>query len=92
MEDNVEKYFIFHIDGTISENFRLNTVEQDKAKYMIKTYKLCRKELIYERRKFIKDIYRIKYFSFFKENYNYITFLNVWKYYERRIPYGKENI
>ncbi len=53
---DIEKYFCYKIDGTIVANNTLSNDDIAKAEYMIDLYKLNRKNLVCNRRKFMTDL------------------------------------
>lgn len=86
---DIEKYFLFELDGSIEINKELSDAEQKKAKYMIEMYDLNRDELVYDRRHFMKklmgedDFYNsLKRDDFASQN---IIFLDLFTYYRRCI-------
>ena len=89
IERRVERYFEFLVTGEIQHKKGLSTSDKAKADYMIKLYDLNDKDRIYKRMEFIQDIQDKDTFRFFKKHSKYARFLDVWKYYEGRKPYGK---
>ncbi len=89
---DIEKYFCFHMDGTISANKALSKEEINKAKYMIKLYQLDREDLNTERREFLNSLLDDEMFRILvkrsKESPD-IHFLSVFTYYRRRTENGK---
>lgn len=89
---DIEKYFSFHADGSISPNKDLSDTEVKKAQYMIGLYKLDRDDLNAERRKFFNNLLDDEFFQILKkkdEEAQDIHYLSVFTYYKRRIEDGK---
>lgn len=93
--ENIEEYFCYKFDGEIVVNDELDILSQEKADYMIKLYKLNRRELVCKRREFLNDLIEdddyleiLKNKDFKSQN---IIFLSVFTYYTRRYEenYGK---
>lgn len=86
--ENIEDFFCFKTDGTITENTCMDLESQEKARYMIELYKLYRPELECERREFIKDLLEDDdYFNCLKSrrvDSKAIIYLDVFAYYNRR--------
>lgn len=91
-ERNVEKYFLYSIDGRIHVNTELNAKQQHKAKKMLDMYGMNNKEFIVERRNFIKDIYNKVYYDACQGHDSAIIFMNVWKQYEGDLTDGEKKI
>ncbi|MCM1178933.1 MAG: hypothetical protein NC347_01655 [Clostridium sp.] len=91
-EENVEKYFTFKADGSISVNKILTKSEKEKAKYMIDLYKLDRDDLNVERREFLNDLLDDEFYDILKNKGKesmHIIFLSVFTYYKRRKEDGE---
>ncbi len=89
---DIEKYFCFHADGTISANKALSDEEVQKAEYMIRLYKLDREDLNAERRAFFQDLLDDAFFHILQKKDKAsqdIHFLAVFTYYKRRTENGK---
>ena len=89
---DIEKYFCFHADGTISANKKLSDAEVQKAEYMIALYKLDREDLNVERRVFFQNLLDDTFFDILKKRDKAsqdIHFLAVFTYYKRRMENGK---
>lgn len=89
---DIEKYFVYHADGTISVNEELSQQEIDAAKYMIELYGLDRDSLNYERRSFFIDLQDDEFYEGLlkqKMNSRRIILRSVFAYYKRRIRDGK---
>lgn len=89
---DIEKYFCFYADGSISPNQNLSDAEIKKAKYMIELYKLDRDDLNAERREFFNDLLDDEFFQILKKRdkeSQSIHYLSVFTYYKRRIEDGK---
>lgn len=90
--EDIEKYFVYHADGTISINEELSQQETEAAKYMIDLYGLDRDSLVYERRSFFKDLQEDEFYEgLLKQRMNSrrIILRSVFTYYKRRIRDGK---
>lgn len=90
--DDIEKYFCFHADGTISVNKKLSDEEIEKADYMIRLYKLDRDDLNAERREFFQSLLDDVFFQILKKRDKAsqdIHYLAVFTYYKERIENGK---
>lgn len=88
----IEKYFCFHADGTISANKALNDEEVQKAENMIRLYNLDREELNADRRAFFQDLLDDTFFHILQKKDKAsqdIHFLAVFTYYNRRMEHGK---
>lgn len=84
---DIERYFSYTLCGDIVPNEELDSEEYQKADYMIKTYKLRRRELVCERREFLRKLIADDIFfeilnkdSYSSQN---IIFLSVFSYYKR---------
>ncbi len=89
---DIERYFCFHTDGTISVSKALSQAEADKAKYMIRLYRLDRDELNAERREFFNSLLDDELFEILKRrsrDAQDIHYLSVFTYYKRRTENGK---
>lgn len=89
---DIERYFCFHANGTISVSKGLSKEEAEKAKYMIKLYNLDRDDLNVERREFFNSLLDDEMFQILKkrnEASQDIHFLSVFTYYKRRMENGK---
>ena len=85
--DDVENYFCYLADGTVTANEELDEVDRKKAEYMIKLYKLNRDELVCKRREFLVDLisdndYYEKLDKMGESSQN-IIFLSVFVYYKK---------
>lgn len=92
---DIERYFCFHADGSISANNALSVDDINKAKYMIELYKLDRKTLNTDRREFFNSLLDDEYFQILKKRSNEsqdIHFLAVFAYYKRRTENGKQGV
>jgi uncharacterized protein (TIGR02646 family) len=92
---DLERYFSFLPDGTIHPDSSLTSEERQKADYMIRLYRLDRKDLECERREFFKNLLESDSFSSFLEKQDLssqnIIFLSVFTYYRRcRERYGQQ--
>lgn len=91
--EDIEKYFCYNADGSISVNEDLTEEEKLQAKYMIDLYKLDRESLNVERRKFLYDLQQDEdfYKGLLKQDMDSrrIVFRCVFTYYKRRIKNGK---
>ena len=92
---DLERYFSFLPDGTIHPDNSLPPEEQQKADYMIRLYRLDRKDLECERREFFKNLLESDSYSSFLEKQDpssqNIIFLSVFTYYRRcRERYGQQ--
>ena len=91
--EDIEKYFCYNGDGSISVNEDLTEEEKLQAKYMIDLYKLDRESLNVERRKFLYDLQQDEdfYKGLLKQGMDSrrIVFRCVFTYYKRRIKNGK---
>ena len=85
---DIERYFSYKTDGNIIPGEELDLEEQQKADYMIKLYKLYRRELVCERRAFLQDLMEDdEYFEILSKKKNSsqsIVFLSVFTYYRRK--------
>lgn len=89
---DIERYFCFHADGTISVSKALSQEEACKAKYMIQMYRLDREELNAERREFFNNLLDDEWFQLLKKRSvesQDIHYLSVFTYYKRRTENGK---
>lgn len=89
---DIEKYFIYRSDGTISVNKELSKEEKEEADYMIKLYSLDRESLNYERRRFFCDLLDDEFYAGLskqKPDSGRIIFRSVFTYYKRRKENGK---
>lgn len=89
---DIERYFCFHADGTISVSKTLSREEAGKAKYMIQPYRLDREELNAQRREFFNSLLDDELFQILKkrsEESQDIHYLSVFTYYKRRTENGK---
>ena len=86
--EDIDKYFSYRLSGEIVPNDRLSDEEKGKAQYMIDMYKLNRRTLINERRKFMEDLMQDEAFYNLlkkKENENaHIIFLSLFTYYKKQ--------
>lgn len=91
-EENIEKYFTFKADGSISVNEILTESARKKAEYMIDLYKLDRDDLNAERREFLNDLLDDDFYRILKgkgKESATIIFLSVFTYYKRRKEDGE---
>ena len=93
-EKDIEKYFCYEPDGSITVNEELGRDEKEKAKYMIKLYRLDRKELNKKRQEFFQDLLSDDdFYEILKnrgESSQNIIFLSVFAYYRRcKEKYGE---
>lgn len=89
---DIEKYFAYHADGTISAAAGLTKQENQAAEYMIEMYGLNRDSLKYERRSFLKDLQEDEFYEGLlrqKMDSRRIILRSVLTYYKRRIRDGK---
>ena len=89
---DIEKYFCFHVDGTISVSKTLSDEEAQKAEYMIRLYKLDREDLNVDRRAFFQDLLDDAFFHILQKKDKAsqdIHFLAVFTYYKGRLENGK---
>ena len=92
---DIEKYFCYHADGTISANKKLSVAEVQKAEYMIALYELDREDLNVERRMFFQNLLDDTFFDILKKRDKAsqdIHFLAVFTYYKRRMENGKQGV
>lgn len=86
-EPDIERYFSYKMDGNMIPNGELDPQERQKADYMIKLYKLHRRELVCERRAFLHDLMEDDdYFEILckkSDSSQSIIFLSVFKNYMR---------
>lgn len=90
--EDIERYFSFHADGTISVNAVLSEEEKAAAEYMIYLYGLDRDSLNCERRRFFIDLLDDGFYEgLLKQEMESrrIMFRSVFTYYKRRIRDGK---
>ena len=89
---DIEKYFTYHGDGTITVNTALSDEEKAAAKYMIDLYGLDRDSLNYERRLFFHDLLDDDFYEGLlnqRMDSRRIVLRSVFTYYKRRKRNGK---
>lgn len=84
---DIERYFCYNADGKIAANRNLNACEREKAKYMIKLYRLNRKGLVCKRREFMRNLMNDDVFfetlDKMDDSSQNIIFLSVFAYYKK---------
>lgn len=89
---DIERYFKFHMDGTIAAGEGLSDAERECAEYMVEMYRLDREELNADRREFLLELLDDDYFQRLEtrdKQSRDIHFLAVFTYYKRRKEDGK---
>ncbi|MBO5032910.1 MAG: TIGR02646 family protein [Lachnospiraceae bacterium] len=89
---DIERYFCFRADGSISADKTLSAAETKKAEYMIELYQLDREDLDTERREFFNNLMDDEYFQILErrsKDSQDIHFWSVFAYYKRRMEDGK---
>lgn len=84
---DIDKYFKFYADGTVSASEKLTEEEKNAADYMIDLYELNRETLIYERRLFFNDLQDEDFFrGLLKKDLcsRRIIYRSVFTYYKKR--------
>ncbi len=90
---NIERYFCFEPDGTITPDESLTDAETEQANYMIGMYRLDRDDLNIERRAFFTSLLDDEYYNILAKKDKAsqdIIFLSVFTYYKKGQENGKK--